>query len=172
MASPRRISRRIKQNRKRAGAIVPACRRSVFGPLQILDGPPRRVPWAYHARAGAGPPCPPGPCPPSLGLLCPPGPALDLPGAAGAVPPAWASCAHRGQLPPRLPWAGPPGRLGRGRGRRSRRGSAQRLPVIFPAILPPGTGPGFSPVTRAADFPAHNARPRCSPRNARPNNPQ
>ena len=137
----------------------------------ILDGPPLRVPWGRRSCR------PPGPCPPSLGLLCFPGAGLDLPGAAGAgarqpgpgrgrVP--WASCARRGQLPPRLPWAGPPGRLGRGRGRlrrgrRSRRGSAHRPPRFSPRFPA-----GISPVTRAAgDSPAHNARPRRSPRNAR-----
>lgn len=81
--------------------------------------------------------------------------------------PPWTICARRGQLPPRLPWAGPPGRLDRGRGRlrrgrRSRRGSAHR-PPRFPSRFPAG----ISPVTRAAgDSPAHNARPRRSPRNA------
>lgn len=123
--------------------------RSIFpGPLELERVSRDR--WtisrcAWSACAGS-PDAGPGPC--SLGELRPPWPV------------------------PRLPWAGPPGRLDRcrgrlRRGRRSRRGSANRPPRFCHRDFPPRIGPGFSPVTRAAgDSPAHNARPRRSPRNA------
>lgn len=116
-------------------------------------------------------------------MLClRPGPVLFWTGRRSACPgavdhaarldrarPPWACYALRGQLPPRLPWAGPPGPLP------EPPPPGPPLPARIsppaPAILPPRFSPmfpaGIFPVTRAAgDSPAHNAKPRRSPRNA------
>ena len=134
----------------------------------ILDGPPLRVPWGRRSCR------PPGPCPPSLGLLCPPGACArysrgrwswNASAGAGAVFPGRAAPALPG---PRLPWAGPPGRLDRARGRLRRGRCSRRGSDHLPPRFSPRFPAGISPVTRAAgDSPAHNARPRRSPRNAR-----
>ena len=133
----------------------------------ILDGPPLRVPWGRRSCR------PPGPCPPSLGLLCPPGACArysrgrwswNASAGAGAVFPGRAAPALPG---PRLPWAGPPGRLDRARGRLRRGRCSRRGSDHLPPRFSPRFPAGISPVTRAAgDSPAHNARPRRSPRNA------
>ena len=180
------------------GRTVPASGVAVFGPLQFQAG---RACYAcalgrpYFGRAaapralgrGRGSCRPPGPCPPSLGLLCPPGAcARSSRGRWSWSASAWAagpSAAARGQpapdhlerprpvagaAPPGLPPAAARPALPRpapGRGApEGRRGAASVRPPRFP----PRIGAGFSPVTRAAgDSPAHNARPRRSPRNAR-----
>ena len=115
-------------------------------------------------------------------MLClRPGPVLFWTGRRSACPgavdhaarldrarPPWASCARRGHLPPRLPWAGPPGLLDRGGGAASAGAAAPGADQpTGPRDFPPGFRQGFSPVTRApGDSPAHNARSRRSPRNA------
>lgn len=150
--------------------MVPASGVAVFGPLQFQAG---RACYAcalgrsYFGRAAApralGPSImpPAWTVPPSMGLLCPPGPVLDLPGAAGAgarqpgpgrgrVP--WASCAHRGQLPPRLPWA--VDHAARPAWAAAPGADQPTGPRDFaPAILPLGAAGIFPRNTRVADFP-------------------
>lgn len=109
--------------------------------------------WSWSASAWTA-----GPSAAAPGQLAPDH--LERPAAAmasaAAAPPL-----GRASGPPG-PWPGtpPPGPLLPARIR-------PPAPTIFPRDFPPCFRPGFSPVTRAAgDSPAHNARPRRSPRNA------
>lgn len=139
------------------GPTVPASGVAFFGPLQVRAGRRSACPGRTMPAPGSSAARPPGPCPPSLGLLCPPRAGLD----------------RHGPTVPRWSWSRAPSgvALGRGLGRPARsprRFSPRSGPPIFPRFLPLGSA-RISPVTRGFGvFPGFITRTAAiSPRNAR-----
>ena len=137
------------------------------GPLELTTA--GRIPPPLGRASG-----PPGPCPPSLGLLCPPW------ACARSSRPRWSWSASAGS-PPGSPGA-PRRRYGQRpaprirpclaprRGEVPRRGGEGPLPRPAPAIFPQVSGRDFPRNTRPRIFPRITRGPGVSPRNASANN--